>query len=122
MLCSWLNLLLPLLTPQEVTALYSELRVDGRIVAFVLTMSLVSAFLAAIVPALRSSRLDPVGALKGMEAVPGRSWFSLRSGLVVSQVALSLVLLSSGGLLLKSFLNSRQLDPGFRLRERNPLF
>jgi predicted permease len=116
LLCNWLNLLLPLLTPQSTAAIYPDLQVDGRIVAFVLTMSLVSAFLAGIVPALRSSRLDLVPALNGSEATPGRSRFALRNVLVVSQVALSMVLLSSGGLLLKSFLNSRQIDPGFDAR------
>ena len=116
LLCNWLNLLLPLLTPQSAAVIYPQLQVDGRIVAFVLTMSLVSAFLAGIVPALRSSRLDLVPALNGTEALPGRSPFALRSLLVVSQVAISMVLLSSGGLLLKSFLNSQKIDPGFDAR------
>lgn len=121
LLCNWLNALLPMLTPQDTVAIHSELHVDGRIVAFLLTMSLASAFLAGIVPALRASRPDLVPALKGTEALPERSSFPLRSTLVVSQVALSLVLLSSGGLLLKSFLYSRQIDPGMDT-DRNLVF
>lgn len=117
LLCNWLSLLLPLLTPRSVAVLHPELLVDGRIVFFVLTMSVVSAFLAGIVPALRSSRLDLVPALNGTEALPGRSPLAPRSLLVIAQVAISMVLLSSGGLLLKSFINSRKIDPGFDARE-----
>ncbi len=116
LLCNWLSLLLPLLTPQSTAVIYPQLQVDGRIVFFVLAMSIISAFLAGIVPALRSSRLDLVPALNGTEAHPGRSPLTVRSLLVISQVAISMVLLSSGGLLLKSFLNSQKIDPGFDAR------
>jgi predicted permease len=116
LLCNWLSLLLPLLTPRSAAVLHPQLQVDGRIVAFVLTMSIVSAFLAGIVPAMRSSRLDLVPALNGTETLAGRSPFAPRSLLVICQVAISMVLLSSGGLLLKSFLNSQKIDPGFDTR------
>lgn len=72
-----------------------------------------TALLVGLVPAVRATRPSLVGALKD-ELLPGspRSW--LRSGLVVSQVALSLIALVSAGLFLRSLRAAQAIDPGFR--------
>src|SRR2546425_3428920 len=66
-------------------------------------------------PLVQSARADLAGTLKaggrGTTAAPSRH--RLRSGLVAAEVALSLVLLTGAGLLLKSFVRLQQVDPGF---------
>lgn len=69
--------------------------------------------LVGLLPALRASRPSLVSALKD-ELLPGTSRSLLRSGLVVAQVALSLVALVSAGLFYRSLQAARAADPGFR--------
>ena len=71
-----------------------------------------------LLPALRASRPDIVAALKD-EAAGGQSRRKLRLGkaLVVAQVALSMVLLVSAGLFLKSLGRAASVDPGFDPRD-----
>jgi predicted permease len=92
-----------------------ELGVDLRALAFALAVSVVTGVLFGLAPALRSSRSDVVHAIKddGGAVAGGRSRSRLRGGLVVAQVALSLVLLTSAGLLLKSLRAAARLDLGF---------
>ena len=73
-----------------------------------------------LAPALQSSRADVVPVLKN-ELIPSsatrrglRSLFSLRQGLVVAQVALSLISLVAAGLFLRSLRHQQQIDPGFQ--------
>jgi len=88
--------------------------VDGRIGATVLAVGALLGLVAAAPPALWTAR-NSLSALLAGSAVRGggghRRW---RRGLVVAQVALSLVLLSSGGLVMRSFQQLLRADPGFR--------
>jgi predicted permease len=78
-------------------------------------MSLLTALLFGLAPALRATRLDLVGALKNEPAVYGRGRrFGMRNALVVVQVALSLVLLASAGLFLRSLQNASSIDIGMK--------
>jgi len=89
-------------------------RADAGVQLFTLGLALIATLLFGMVPALRATRPDVVTALKddsGASASRGRAW--LRSSLVVSQVALSLVLLISAGLFLKSLYRASSVDPGF---------
>jgi predicted permease len=96
----------------------NEVAVNGHILAFALAMSCATGILFGLIPALRISRFDLVSHLKdsgrGIGAMAAsqhlRVWFA------GGQVALSLVLLAAGGLLLKSFWNALQVDPGFDTR------
>jgi predicted permease len=68
-------------------------------------------------PALRSARVDIVDDLKGSAAAAGRfnaSKFSARNAMVVGQIALSLLLLCTGGLFARGALAASTTDPGFR--------
>ncbi len=89
------------------------LSIDLRVLAFTLGISLLTGTLFGLVPALRSSRLDLQQALKGSHDTGSgpRPWG--RQLLVLSQVALSLVLLIGAGLLGRSLLRLEGVDPGF---------
>ena len=89
---------------------------DYLVFFFVLTLSLVSALVFGLVPALKTSRPDIVSELKegGRSAeTSGPRATRLRSTLVVVEIALALVLLVGAGLMMRSFLELRRLDPGF---------
>ena len=92
-----------------------DFNVDLRVATFTLGLSVVTALLFGLVPALRASRPDLVGALKDGPALFGRVGRSgLRNTLVVVQVALSLVLLTTAGLFLRSLGNASSIDIGFK--------
>jgi hypothetical protein len=82
---------------------------------FALGLSLVSTALFGLVPALHASRLDLSNALKqgGSKATASSAGTRLRSVLVVAEVALSVILLATAGLLVRSFLALQQVDLGF---------
>jgi predicted permease len=94
----------------------AEIGVNLRVLSFTLMLSLLTAFLLGLVPALRGSRLDLHTTLKesGRGQSANRSGHRLRGLLVVSQVALTLVLLIGAGLLVKSFVKLLRVDPGFQ--------
>ena len=88
------------------------LALDGRAVAFTLALSLVAANLSGLAPAFHASRADVVGALKSdTQGGPERIW--LRHAFVVSQVALSIVLVVGAGLFARALQRASEIDPGF---------
>jgi predicted permease len=98
-----------------------EIAIDGRVLLFTLLLSLVSGLVFGLLPALRLSRLDVHGSLKdgsrgssGSGAMWGRGrGQNLRRALVMSELALSVVLLIGAGLLIRSFIRLQQVTPGF---------
>jgi predicted permease len=92
-----------------------EVSVDLRVLGFTLAVSLLTGILFGLLPALQASRQHLSEKLKagGRNAMssPGRQ--RLRSGLVVAEIALSLMLLVGAGLLIRSFLRLQAVDPGF---------
>ncbi|HEX2487752.1 MAG TPA: ABC transporter permease, partial [Blastocatellia bacterium] len=93
-----------------------DLSLDYRVLGFTLALSVLTGVIFGLAPALQSSRPDLVTTLKGETAGvgAGRHRFNLRNLLVVAQVALSLMLLVSAGLLVKSMRNAQAMNPGFR--------
>ncbi len=92
-----------------------DFNVDLRVALFTLGLSLITALLFGLVPALRASRPDLVGALKDGPSLFGRVGRSgLRNTLVIVQIALSLVLLTTAGLFLRSLGNASSIDIGFK--------
>jgi predicted permease len=88
---------------------------DVRLLGFTFGVTLLTAVLFGIVPALRSTRPDLVPALKEDAAgATGAPRITLRKALVVVQVALSLLLLVGAGLFVRSLGNLREIDLGFR--------
>jgi len=99
-----------------------DVGIDGRVLLFTLLLSVSSGMLFGLVPALRVSRLDLNSTLKdtsrgsaGTSAVWGRG-NNLRRLLVVSELALSVVLLIGAGLLIRSFARLQGVSPGFNPR------
>ncbi|MFP5287754.1 MAG: ADOP family duplicated permease, partial [Thermoanaerobaculia bacterium] len=91
------------------------LQVDGRIAAFAALMTVLCALLGALGPALRVMRGDLLGPLKSDASASGLGGMGLapRKVLVVAQVALSVLLLLTGGLLVRTLAQARAVDPGF---------
>jgi predicted permease len=101
--------------PFEGVALTVSSRLDARVVLFALGLSLATAVLVGLVPALQATRPNLVHALKEEGAVAGASGpLRFRKGLVIAQVALSALLLVGAGLFTRSLANLRTVDPGFR--------
>jgi putative ABC transport system permease protein len=102
------------LQPQGVPRL-TEVRVDRAVVAFSAALSLATGFLFGAFPALQMLRRPTAQSLRegGRGMLSGRG-HRLRSGLVVGQMALAMMLLAGSGLLLRSFDQLRRVDPGFR--------
>jgi len=98
----------------DMLARLPPLRLDLRVLGFALALSTLTGLAFGLAPALLLSRHSVSEALK--ESAPGFSPRSgrLRSALVVAEVALSVVLLSGAGLLLRSLDALRAVDPGFR--------
>jgi predicted permease len=102
------------------------LGLDGRVLLVTLALSLLTALLFGLAPALATSRPDLVPALKsGIAAAAGaagpgrRLW--LRDLLIVGQVGLSVVVLAGALLFLRSLRNAQRIDTGFE-RERLAVF
>ena len=100
----------------------------GAVLSFTLFVSLATALLFGLAPALRGARPDLRADLKDSPADAGKPHRRLRSGLLVIQVTLSLVLLTGAGLFLRSLQQALSIDLGFRperivrvTMERNPL-
>jgi predicted permease len=87
---------------------------DAGVLAFTLVISLGTALLFGIVPALRTTRIDLTPALKeGRGAVGAASRNLPAKALIISQVALSLILLIGAGLFLRTLINLANVDTGF---------
>jgi predicted permease len=110
----WGVRLLSALVPENVPR-FGETSMDLRVLGFTLGATVLTGLLFGIAPALQSSRFDLNEALKegGRAGSDGRGRSRVRSLLIVSEVALSLVLLVGAGLLIKSFVKLRNTDPGF---------
>jgi len=92
-----------------------EVRVDGTVLAFTLLLSLLTGVLFGTVPAWHAVRADLNETLKeGSRGSQGKEHHTVRSTLVVAEVALSLLLLIAAGLMMRSFFKVMAVDPGIR--------
>jgi predicted permease len=91
-----------------------DVSLDPVVLTFSLAVTLAAALLAGLIPAARACRPDPIEALRTRTAASSPR---LRAGrlLVVAQVCLSLLLVTSAGLFVRTLLNLTRVDPGFRL-------
>ena len=92
-----------------------EIAVDGRVLTFTAAVALFTVLLFGLAPAVLMAKTDVNSALRagGRGSSIGFRRNRLRSLLVVGEVALSVVLLSGAGLLMRSFYHLRSIDPGF---------
>ncbi|MBZ5535792.1 MAG: ABC transporter permease [Acidobacteriia bacterium] len=92
------------------------IRLDHRVLGFNLVLTLLTGLASGLAPALHASRIPLNESLKeaGRSSTEARSGRLFRSLLVVGEIALTMVLLIGAGLLLRSFLHLRGIDPGFK--------
>ena len=92
-----------------------EIRVNGLVVAFTFGIACLTSLIFGLIPALQASRPQIEQSLKeaARGSTGGARSHRLRSAFVVSQFALSLVLLVGAGLLIRSFAQLRAVQPGF---------
>jgi predicted permease len=90
-----------------------DLRTDWRVLGFALLLSIATGILFSLIPALQSSKPQLVPALKDESSMAGFRRSRLRNFLVIAQVSLSLVLLISAGLIVRSLAAAQKMRPGF---------
>jgi predicted permease len=107
--------LMAIYLPSDANGLNISTAPDFRVLLFTLAVSVVTGIVFGLAPALQSTRPDVGRTLKDQAgAVVGGSHGRLRNALVVTQVAVSLLLLIGAGLFLRSLKNLSNLGPGFR--------
>ena len=99
----------------EGSPLFVNLALDWRVIGFTMGLAVLTCVFFGLAPALRATRVSPGTVLKtaGRGTAGKHERFGLRRGLVVSQMALSLVLLVGALLFVRSLRNLSTLDPGF---------
>ena len=90
-----------------------DLALDHRVLAFTVTLTLVTGLISGLLPALRATRGDLAPALKQEARSGGPATSRWRGVLLAVQTAGTLILLVAAGLFLRSLSASRQIDPGF---------
>jgi macrolide transport system ATP-binding/permease protein len=112
----WCSPLLRAFVPPTDFPIDLPVAVDGRALAFTLAVSLLTGLLFGLAPALHASRPALASVLRDdAGTVTGARRARLRHGLVVTQVALSMVLLVSAGLFLRSLRAAQAFSPGFEV-------
>jgi putative ABC transport system permease protein len=102
------------LSPGNIPRLGS-IAIDTEVLLFTLGISLVTGLVFGLAPALTISRLNLNDTLKegGRSAAEGATGRRLRTGLAITEIALSLILLVGAGLLIRSFMRLQEVKPGF---------
>jgi putative ABC transport system permease protein len=105
----------PALMPPAQFELGLDLHLDASVLAFTAAAALLSVLVFGLAPAIQTSRTSLVSTLKGegTGAVRGVRRWTMRNALVLGEIALSVVLLTASGLVVRSLLYSRSLPLGF---------
>jgi putative ABC transport system permease protein len=91
-----------------------QARIDGRVLGFTLVVSMLTGLIFGLAPAWRAVKVNLTETLKeGGRSATGGARHRLRSALVMGEVALSLVLLTSAGLMMRSFARLQNVALGF---------
>ena len=118
LLANWLNAVFEIRTPTGGSVLALSTDPDLTVVLAAAALSIVAAIGASLLPALSTSRPDLMMIIKGgADSARGRGGSRLRSGLVIVQIALCLVLLVGAGLFLSSLMRLRSIDPSIGDRQ-----
>jgi len=111
----WIKGFLIPMSPWGDQTLKIDMNLDFRVLVFTAGASILTGIMFGIAPALKATRIDPGPSLKESAGSQGggRSRFSLGRGLVVVQVALSIMLLVGAGLFVRTLQNLQNVDYGF---------
>ncbi|HXI92543.1 MAG TPA: ABC transporter permease [Blastocatellia bacterium] len=115
LLASWGTEALAAFLPADLIPRSGEISFDWRVLTFALSAAVLTGLIFALAPAVKAARVDVNHALKqgGGKGAIGDDRGRMRSALVVSEIALALVLLIGAGLLIRTFVSLRRVDPGF---------
>jgi predicted permease len=108
------RLLLLLMTQGSLSPITLDLTPDLRVLSLTISVAILTGLFFGVVPAWRCSREDPASVLQQNGRSLGGGAGKLSKALIVTQVALSLVLLLGAGLLARSFEKLRCVDLGFQ--------
>jgi putative ABC transport system permease protein len=106
------------LAPAELPRL-EGIGIDGRALGFTVAVAMLAAVLFGVLPAFQTARAEPAEALRAPDgsAAPGTRRYWLRHALVVGQIAITMLVLSTAGLLMRSFDRMQRLDFGFAAQD-----
>jgi putative ABC transport system permease protein len=113
LLALWLSRALVALAPVTMPRLH-EIGVDARVLLFTAALTLVTALLCGMLPALELTRPRAAALKEGSRTSTGRRERRIFGTLVAAQLAIAVILLVGGGLLLRSFSKLMAVDTGFR--------
>ena len=112
LVAAWSVSLLVRMVPEGMIPRLAEVGINGEVLLFTFLLSLATSLLFGVAPAMQLSKARLSESLKqGDRRIAGAQ--SLRSVLVAGEIALSLVLLIGAGLMIKSFVRLRSVNPGF---------
>lgn len=110
---SWGSSALVSMVSTGAEALPINVEPDMRVLGFTLVVSIVSAVVFGTAPSIRASRVELSASLKSNRASSAMSRSTLSKALLVSQVAMSLLLLVGAGLFVRTLINLQRVDTGF---------
>jgi putative ABC transport system permease protein len=107
------------LVPAQIESLGLSASLSARVLAWTAVFTIGSALLVALLPVLQSTRTDPHQVLQteARGTTASRGPRRMRDALIVVEIALSVMLLAGAGLLVRSFVKLRQVDPGIDTRD-----
>ena len=114
---AWVGLDLLLSVAPVDTPRISEVSIDARVLVFALAISVATAVVFGLLPALKTSQSELSVTLKdaGMKGITGRlANHRFRNAMVIAEVSLALVLVTCAGLFVRSFVHLMSVDPGFK--------
>jgi putative ABC transport system permease protein len=113
-LAYWGTRVLVAATPADIVRL-TNTGIDSGVLGFTVAVSILTSVLFGLVPALHASKVDLIDAVKnGGRAVAGGRTIRARAALVVAEIALSVILLTGAGLLVKSLVALQNVELGFQ--------
>ena len=114
-LAYWLIALVPILKPPLPLPLNWDIRINAAALLYTLGLSVITAVVFGLTPALQTTKTDLTSALKGMQpqARPGRLRVTLRGAMVVTQILVSVFFLYGAGLLARSYVRTGDAQVGF---------
>ena len=115
LLAKWLVMGLMSLVPRLPVQLGFDPTIDWRVVVFALGAAFVTGVGAGLVPALQTTNPELVPSLKSDGASGGKRRQRLRNGLLVTQVAFTMLLLVGAGLFTRALVKARNIDVGFNV-------
>jgi putative ABC transport system permease protein len=111
-LALWIADIIVQLNPQTLVRI-DRIHLDGTVLLFAAAVSIITGLIFGMVPAFQASKAEPFSALKEVRSAGRPGSHRFRNVLVVSELMLAIVLLVGSGLLLRSFYNLMNVQPGF---------